>query len=120
MTIGLAVDIALIALILTAGAFALVLNGRLKKLAEAQATFEASLEKFTVAAARADDALKRIESQGIVRGAELQAAANRAQRLATELSVMATAGERVADRIEAALNSVRAVGAAARKDRRAA
>jgi hypothetical protein len=120
MTAGLALDIAIIALILTASAFALVLNVRLKKLAEAQAALKASLETFSVATARADDALKRIESQGVVRGAELQAAANRAQRLATELSIMTAAGERVADRIESALNSVRAVGVSARKDRRAA
>lgn len=120
MTIGLILDIAVMALFAAAGVFAFLLNSKLRKLADAQASLQASLDAFSGAAAQADEALKRIESQGVVRGAELQAAAQRAQRLATELSVMTSAGERVADRIEAALNSVRAVGASARKDRRAA
>jgi hypothetical protein len=120
MTLSFALDLAVIALISAAGVFAFLLNLRLRKLADAQAALQSSLEAFSGAAAQADEALKRIESQGVVRGAELQAAANRAQRLATELSVMTMAGERVADRIEAALNSVRAIGASARKDRRAA
>ncbi len=120
MTLGIALDIAVIALILAAAVFALVLNSRLKKLGDAHAALQASLADFTNAAAQADEALKRIESQGVVRGAELQTAATRAQRLATDLSVMTAAGERVADRIEAALASVRAVGGGARKDRRAA
>lgn len=120
MTIGFLLDAAIIALFAAAGAFAFILNRKLKKLADAQAALQSSLEAFSGAAAQADEALQRIETQGVVRGAELQAAASRAQRLATELSVMTAAGERVADRIEAALNSVRAVGASARKDRRAA
>lgn len=120
MTIAFLLDAAIIALFTAAGAFFFVLNRKLKKLADAQAALQSSLESFNGAAAQADEALKRIETQGVVRGAELQAAASRAQRLATELSVMTAAGERVADRIEAALNSVRAVGASARKDRRAA
>ncbi len=120
MTIGLFLDAAVIALLVAAGMFAFILNRKLKKLSEAQAALQSSLEAFSSAAGKADEALKRIETQGVVRGAELQAAAARAQRLATDLSVMTAAGERVADRIEAALNSVRAVGASARKDRRAA
>ncbi len=120
MTFGLYLDAVIIALFAGAGVFAFILNRKLKKLADAQAALQSSLEAFSGAALQANDALKRIETQGVIRGAELQAAASRAQRLATDLSVMTAAGERVADRIEAALDSVRAVGGSARKDRRAA
>ncbi len=119
MTPGLLLDFALIALIGAAAAGGVVLNAKLNKLAGAQADLRSALDAFSAAASRADDALKRIESAGVIKGAELQAAAHRAQKLATDLSVMTAAGERVATRIEDALREVRAVGGA-RKDRRAA
>jgi phage gp46-like protein len=119
MTLGLILDIALIALIGAAAVGGVVLNAKLKKLALAQSELRSALDTFSEAAAKADDALKRIESAGVIKGAELQAAAARAQKLATDLSVMTAAGERVATRIEDALRDVRAVGAK-RQDRRAA
>lgn len=119
MTTGMILDIALILLIGGAALGGAMLNRRLKTLAGAQADLRAALDTFSAAASKADDALKRIESAGVIRGAELQSAAARAQKLATDLSVMTAAGERVAVRIEDALRDVRAVGAA-RKDRRAA
>ena len=119
MTIGFLLDIALIALIAAAAAVGIILDRKLRKLSQAQADLKAALERFSADASRADEALKRIESAGIVRGAELQTAASRAQKLATDLSVMTAAGERVATRIEDALRDVRAVGAKG-KDRRAA
>lgn len=119
MSIALLLDAALVALIACAAAGGLALHRKLKSLAQAQADLKAALDAFSDAAARADDALKRIESAGVVKGAELQAAAHRAQKLATDLSVMTAAGERVATRIEDALRDVRAVGGN-RKDRRAA
>ncbi|HBK92027.1 MAG TPA: hypothetical protein DDZ68_10190 [Parvularcula sp.] len=119
MTLGLGLDIALIALIAAAALGGVMLNARLKKLARAQVELKSALDTFAEAAAKADEALKRIESAGVIKGAELQAAAGRAQKLATDLSVMTAAGERVATRIEDALREVRAVGAK-RQDRRAA
>lgn len=119
MTLGLLLDVALIALIGAAAIGGVILNFKLQKLAGAQADLKAALDTFSAAASKAEDALKRIESAGVVKGAELQTAAHRAQKLATDLSVMTAAGERVAIRIEDALREVRAVGAA-RKDRRAA
>lgn len=119
MTLGLILDIALIGLIAAAAIGGVILNVKLKKLAGAHAELKSALDSFADAASKADDALKRIESAGLIKGAELQAAAHRAQKLATDLSVMTAAGERVATRIEDALREVRAVGGA-RKDRRAA
>jgi len=119
MTIGLALDVLLIALIAAAVLFGVVLNNKLTKLSAAQADLRGALDAFAGATEQAEAALKRIETVGVIKGAELQAAAQRAQKLATDLSVMTTAGERVADRIEAALRDVRTVGSA-RKDRRAA
>lgn len=119
MTASLILDIVLIALIGAAALGGLLLNRKLKNLSSAQADLKSALEQFSDAASRTDQALKRIESVGVVKGAELQAAAQRAQKLATDLSVMTAAGERIATRIEDALRDVRAVGAT-RKDRRAA
>jgi hypothetical protein len=119
MTVGIVLDIALIALIGAAALGGAVLNRKLKKLAGAQAELRTALDGFSIAAAKADEALKRIESTGVIKGAEMQAAAHRAQKLATDLSVMTAAGERVAIRIEDALRDVRAVGGA-NKNRRAA
>lgn len=119
MTAGLMLDIAVIALIALAAVFGFLLNRKLKKLADAQAALHQALETFNGAAAQADGALKRMEQEGVTLGADLRAAAARAQRLATDLSVMTAAGDRVADRIEAALAAVRAAGGA-RKNQRAA
>jgi phage gp46-like protein len=118
MTVGIILDVAVIALIAAAALGGLILNRKLTKLSAAQADLKSALDTFSAAATKADDALKRIEAAGVVKGAELQAAAHRAQKLATDLSVMTAAGERVATRIEDALRDVRAVGG--RKDRRAA
>jgi len=119
VTIGLLLDIGLILLLGATALFGVLLNRKLGNLSAAQAELRSALDAFSSAAEQADAALKRIETVGVIKGAELQAAAQRAQKLATDLSVMTVAGERVADRIEEALRDVRTVGGA-RKDRRAA
>ncbi len=120
MTTDVVLDLAVIGLIGAAALYGAMLSRKLQKLGQAQDDLRGALDAFAGAAQQADAALKRIETVGVVKGAELHAAAQRAQNLATDLSVMTSAGERVADRIEAALRDVRTVGGAARKDRRAA
>lgn len=121
MTLAVILDILVIALIGAAALYGGLLSMRLRKLGAAQAELVASIETFNDAARQADEALKRIETAGVTKGAELLAATTRAQKLATEISVMTSAGERIADRLEAAIGDVRAIGAsAARKGRRAA
>ncbi|MDZ7628835.1 MAG: DUF6468 domain-containing protein [Parvularculaceae bacterium] len=119
MTFSLILDLVLIGLlgVVAIGGFAL--HRKLQRLAEAQNDLRSALETFSSAAEQADAALKRIETAGVIKGAELQAAAHRAQKLATDLSVMTAAGERIADRIEMAIRDVKSIGAA-QKSRRAA
>lgn len=113
-------DITVIVLLLSGAAVGLHISRRLDKLMKAQVELNAALESFDDAAARADLALKRLEAGGASKGAELHSAARKAEALITELSVMTSAGERIADRIEAAVKDVRRLGADARKDKRAA
>jgi hypothetical protein len=87
----------------------------------AQQELKAALESFDLAAGKADAALRRLEAGGLAKGAELQSAAARAEALVNELSVMTSAGERIAERIEAAVSEVRVIGASrGAKQRRAA
>lgn len=122
MTVGVVLDIALIVLLVAGAAGGVFINRKLQRLTMAQEELKTALIHFDDAAARADAALKRLESGGLAKGAELQAAAKRAETLLTELSVMSTAGARIADRIEGAVGDVRRLGAAhaSGKPRRAA
>lgn len=114
MTAGVALDMVLVALLVLGGAGGFVIHRRLNRLMAVQVELTGALVSFDAAAQRADFALKRLESGGAARGAELKAAADRAQLLLNELSVMNSAGERIADRIEGAVREVRQIGAARR------
>ncbi|HNR78535.1 MAG TPA: DUF6468 domain-containing protein [Parvularculaceae bacterium] len=122
MTVGLVLDIALIALLLSGAAGGVFISRKLQRLTAAQEELKAALTQFDEAAARADAAMKRLETGGLARGAQLEAATKRAETLLTELSVMSGAGARIADRIEGAVAEVRRLGAsgASRNPRRAA
>lgn len=112
MTSGVALDIILVALLLVGGIGGYLIHRRLNRLVAVQEELKSALVAFDDAAQRADFALKRLEAGGVARGAELKAAADRAQTLVNELSVMTSAGERIADRIEGAVRDVRQIGAA--------
>lgn len=122
MTVGLVLDIALIALLLSGAAGGVFISRKLQRLTAAQEELKAALTQFDEAAARADAAMKRLETGGLARGAQLEAAMKRAETLLTELSVMSGAGARIADRIEGAVAEVRRLGSsgASRNPRRAA
>lgn len=111
-------DSLVLILLVAGGAGGLVIMRRLNRLMAAQAELNAALAQFDASAARADAALKRLEAGGVAKGVEIEAAARRAEALITELSVMTSAGERIADRIEGAVKEVRSLGGA--KSRRAA
>lgn len=119
MNASLLLDGALIALLILGGAGGLAIHRRLNALVAAQEELKTALLTFDAAASRADAALKRLEAGGLAKGADLHAAATRAAALITELSVMTSAGERIAERIEGAVRDVRTIGAA-RKGKRAA
>ncbi len=113
-------DLVVLMLLLAGGIGGWLIHRRLAKLMAAQEELKAALVAFDTAALRADAALKRLEAGGVAKGAELQSAAKRAEALVTELSVMTSAGERIADRIEGAVRDVRKLGAGARNSTRAA
>lgn len=114
-----ALDIIVIVLLAAGGAGGFLISRRLSRLMAAQEELKAALTAFDAATLRADLALKRLEAGGISKGSELQSQARRAEALIAELSVMNSAGERIADRIEGAVKDVRQLGAT-RKSQRAA
>ncbi len=120
MTTGMALDILLIALLVAGGVGGLFIMRRLNRLVTAQEELRAALAAFDKAAGDASLALQRLEAGGVAKGAQLQAASRRAEALVTELSVMASAGERIADRIEDAVREVKSLGGARGKPKRAA
>lgn len=110
MTPGL-VDTALVALLVATCGYCFVLNRRLKAVREGQASLENAIAAFDAAAANAQSSLTRMEIDGATTGRELAGAIGRAEALAGDLSVMVAAGDRIASRLEAALASVRSIGA---------
>jgi hypothetical protein len=121
VTFGLVLDAALVALLLAAGAGGFFIHRRIDRLVAAQQELQAALAAFDEAAGRADAALKRLEAGGVAKGVELQRGAAQAERLINELSVMNSAGEHIAERIENAVKAVRGLAAARpAKPRRAA
>lgn len=119
MTAASALDIVVVALLIAGGVGGVLIGRRLNRLMAAQEELKSALTAFDAATLRADAALKRLEAGGLARGSELNSAARRAEALIAELSVMTSAGERIADRIDDAVKDVRQLGAA-RKPRRAA
>lgn len=119
MNAASALDIIVVVLLVAGGAGGWMISWRLNRLMAAQEELKSALTSFDAATLRADAALKRLEAGGLAKGAELHSAAKRAEALITELSVMTSAGERIADRIEGAVKDVRQLGAA-RIPRRAA
>jgi len=114
-----ALDILVVALLIAGGIGGIFISRRLNRLMAAQEELKAALATFDTATLRADAALKRLEAGGLARGTELHSASKRAEALITELSVMTSAGERIADRIEGAVQDVRRLSGA-RKAQRAA
>ncbi|MEZ5895060.1 MAG: DUF6468 domain-containing protein [Parvularculaceae bacterium] len=111
MSVAEILDIIIILALVVAGGYGVVLNRRLNALREGQAEFHAALASFDEATRQVAQMLGRIEEQGLSRGAEIEAASRRAQLVLDELSVMTTAGDHIAARIEGAVQDVRTLGA---------
>ncbi len=62
---------------------------------------------FDAAAQRVEESLKRIEATGRMRNVEFERAMRRVGDLATELSVMAAAGDRTAERLDRLIAAAR-------------
>ena len=99
------------ALLVATCAYCYVLSRRLRALREGQAELLSLITKFDEASQRAERNLSAMQSNGISMSRDLDVVTARAHALIDELSVMVNAGDRVAGRIEGAVNEVRAIGA---------
>ena len=108
--IALILDMLIATLLVCACGFGLILSRKIAVLKSGQSDLAAAISTFDAATRRAEETLQRIEAAGLANGRTLSTQGRRAETLANDLSVMIAAGDRVADRIEAALGNVRAVG----------
>jgi hypothetical protein len=108
---GAALDIVVVALLVATCVYCFVLNRRLAAVRQGQASLEQAIAAFDAASRRAEESLQRIESEGATTGRDLSAVIRSAEGLRTDLSVMVSAGDRVASRIEEAIGAVKAMGA---------
>jgi prophage DNA circulation protein len=104
------IEIVVAVLLVATCGYCIALNRRLKTLKEGQADLQRAIAAFDDATRRAEQNLARMESSGLGMGRDLDAVMARAHALVDELSVMVSAGDHIAGRIEGAVNNVRALG----------
>lgn len=100
-----------VALLLAATLFwCVVLNSRLRRLSVKHKELQEAIAIFDQSTRRAEQTLERIEGAGLGLGRDMEALLARGQTLATDLSIMTAAGDKVANRLESAVDDVRALG----------
>jgi hypothetical protein len=110
MMSGEVIEIVVAALLVATCGYCFLLNRRLKALKDGQAELQAAIATFDAATRRAQENLERMEENGLSMGRDLTAVMGRANTLISELSVMVSAGDHIAGRIETAVNDVRTIG----------
>ena len=105
------IEIVVAVLLVATCGYCIVLNRRLKALKDGQAELQRAIAAFDDASRRAERNLARMESSSAGMGRDLDAVMARAHALVDELSVMVSAGDHIAGRIEGAVSNVRALGA---------
>ncbi len=110
MTLALIMDFLLALLLGSTCIYCIVLNRRLKVLKDGQTDLQSAISVFDSATQRAQETLERLEQNGAGRSRNLEMEMAKANALAAELSVMVSAGDSIAGRIERAMGEVRAVG----------
>ncbi|MEL6111520.1 MAG: DUF6468 domain-containing protein [Pseudomonadota bacterium] len=106
----LILEFALVVLLLIACAMGFVLNRRLHQLRRDQTNLLQSIETFDAATRRVETTLAAIKARGDTLDGALGRTVSRANFLMDELSVMVSAGDKIADRIEHVMADVRSVG----------
>ncbi|MEX0645567.1 MAG: DUF6468 domain-containing protein [Parvularculaceae bacterium] len=104
------IDVVVALLLVATCGYCIVLNRRLKALKDGQADLQRAIAAFDAASRRAEENLARMESSSLGAGRDLDAVMTRAHALVDELSVMVSAGDHIAGRIEGAVNNVRSLG----------
>ncbi|MEL6789017.1 MAG: DUF6468 domain-containing protein [Pseudomonadota bacterium] len=105
-------EITLVGLLMIACGLGVILNRRLTRLRDDQANLLRSIETFDTATRRAEATLAAIKARGESLDGALGRTVSRANFLMDELSVMVSAGDKIADRIEHVMADVRSVGRA--------
>lgn len=102
-------DILIIGLLTITCIFCLVLNRRLSRLRQGQVDLATSISEFDEAVLQARQTLAGMDERAKRQHQEIAQRARAAEELATDLSVMISSGNRVADRIESAMEDVRTI-----------
>lgn len=113
---GAALDLAILILLVAACGGALVIGRKLTALQRAQGNLAEAIAQFDAASRRAEETLEKIEAMGSARNTSLSKAAQSAQALLDDLTLMTASGERIAERIEAAVLDVKKIGGAGRRE----
>ncbi len=110
MTMAAIMDGALALLLCATCVYCVMLNKRLRTLKAGQDELQAAIAVFDKAAASVSATLERVEAAGLDQTRDLDHSLDKASAMAAELSVMVSAGDNIAGRIERAVDDVRAIG----------
>jgi hypothetical protein len=110
MTLAQWLDVVILVLLIAACGAAAVIVRRLVALQQAQRHLFDAIAQFDAASRRAEETLRKIEATGAVRSASLAKTTEKAQELLDDLAMMSVSGERIAERIEAAVWEVKTIG----------
>ncbi|MEL7490729.1 MAG: DUF6468 domain-containing protein [Pseudomonadota bacterium] len=110
MTMAAIMDGALALLLCATCVYCVMLNKRLRSLKAGQDELQAAIAVFDKAAASVSATLERVEAAGLDQTRDLDHSLDKASAMAAELSVMVSAGDNIAGRIERAVDDVRALG----------
>lgn len=110
MSIELVLEMVLAILLFTACIFAARLASRLKKIRQGQEELAAMIEKFDTASATAKESVDKLKTTQSSTERNLQQLVHRATGLVNELSVMVSAGDNIAGRLEGAVDEVKVIG----------
>ena len=103
----LLLDLLVVVLLTAACVYCMVLNRKLTAMRRAQAELSAAIETFDRASRRTAESIRKIEGFGVEDAQAIISATARAEVLSSELSIMVSAGERIADRLDAAADGMR-------------
>lgn len=109
--IGAVIEILIVVLLVVTCGYCFVLNNRLSMLRKGQTELVEMISKFDEASKHAERNLAVMKANGATAGREIETMTERAKSLVDELSVMVSAGDNIALRIEGVVNEVRTIGA---------
>lgn len=101
MTVTLALDAVMVALLIATIAYCVILERRLRALRADQGAFMRMIGAFGEATARAEDSIRRLTAASAEHGARLDEKAATAQAIVDELAFLTERAERLADRLAA-------------------